>query len=50
MGDYGDVAVMLRQEQAQRGPSSARFGREVLSLDSIVKAMAEMNSLTGGDS
>ena len=50
VGDYGDVAVMLRQEQAQQGPSTARFGRDVLSLDSIVRAMAEMNSLTGGDS
>ena len=50
VGDYGDVAVLLREEQAKRGPSTARFGRGVLSLDSIVRAMAEMNSLTGGDS
>ena len=50
VGDYGDVAVLLREEQAKRGPSTTRFGRGVLSLDSIVRAMAEMNSLTGGDS
>ena len=45
IGDYGDVAVLLRQQKKSRATSYT-----VLSLEDIVQAAMTMNSLRGDES
>ena len=46
IGDYGDVAVQLRKQKAFKIQSHST----ILTLDSIVVAAQEINSLSGEDS
>jgi len=46
IGDYGDVAVQLRKQKASNFESHSN----ILTLDSIVMAAEEINSLSGEDS
>ena len=46
IGDYGDVAVQLRKLKA----STIQSHSTILTLDSIVVAAQEINSLSGEDS